>query len=62
MEYRFRSDEWRNLAAQQQARRCRVLAAEAQDLAKDASPDIGQRYLAIAQGWLQLADHIERAG
>ena len=61
MEYRFQSDEWRGLARREQARRCRLLAEEAEDLAKDAPPVFAERYRHIAAGWRQLAVDIERS-
>ena len=62
MEYRFQSDEWQRLARQQKAWRCRLLAEEARDLANGASPVLAEQYIRIAEGWLTLANDIERAG
>ena len=59
MEYRFKADEWRNLTAAQRAKRCRLMAEEAMDLAKNADPQMREAYLRIAQDWLGLAKEIE---
>jgi len=61
MEYRFQSDEWRGLRRREQARRCRLLAEEAEDLASGAPPVFAERYRRIAAGWRQLAEDIDRA-
>ena len=60
MDYRFRSDEWRDLTPEQRARRCRFMAREAQALAKGASPNLAVAYKKIAEDWVSLADEIER--
>jgi hypothetical protein len=62
VEYRFKAEEWKNLTPQQRARRCRLMAEEAQALAKGASPKLRLSYAKIAEDWLKLADDIERAG
>ena len=51
MEYRFQSDEWRNLTPRRKP----------QDLANGAEPKLASSYLRIAEEWLKLADDIERA-
>lgn len=61
MEYRFKSDEWKNLAPEQRVRRCHLMAEEAQTLAAGASADLGLSYMRIAEEWMKLADDIERA-
>ena len=40
MEYQFKSDEWKNLSPAQKARRCHLMAEEAEALAEGASPDL----------------------
>ena len=59
MEYRFKADEWNNLTPQQRIHRCRLMAAEAQELANGASLKTKEDYLALAKNWLQLARDIE---
>jgi hypothetical protein len=61
MDYRFKADEWRDLTPAQRARRCRLMAEEAQDLAKGAPPTVAEAYLRIAGEWLALAMEIEQA-
>ena len=61
MDYRFKADEWRDLTPDQRARRCRLMAEEAQELAKGAPPTIAESYLRIAGEWLTLAMEIEQA-
>ena len=59
MDYRFKADEWRNLTSAERARRCRLMAQEAQDLAKSAPAPMAETYLRIAGDWLALAAEIE---
>ena len=61
MEYRFKSDEWNYLTAEQRVRRCHLMAEEAQALAGSASAHLAQSYMRIAEEWMKLADDIERA-
>jgi hypothetical protein len=61
MDYRFKADEWKELTPAQRARRCRLMAEEAQELAKGAPPNIAESYLRIAGEWLTLAMEIEQA-
>ena len=61
MDYRFKADEWRDLTPAQRARRCRLMAEEAQELAKGAPTSIAESYLRIAGEWLTLAVEIELA-
>jgi hypothetical protein len=60
MDYRFKADEWQTLSPEERARRCRLLAAEAQTLADNAPPGLGHRYQTIADQWLELAREIEQ--
>jgi hypothetical protein len=61
MEYRFKSDEWKDLTSEQRVRRCTLMAEEAQALASGASDDLRLSYLRIAEEWMKLAADIERA-
>lgn len=59
MEYRFIADEWQKFAPKEQARRSRLLAAEAQELAGRASDELRPVYLELAVVWLTLARKVE---
>jgi hypothetical protein len=61
MEFRFKSEEWEDLTPAQRARRCHLMAEEAEALAAGASPDLRLSYLRIAEEWMKLADDIERS-
>ena len=61
MEYRFRAEEWKSLAPEDRATRCRLLAEEARVLANSAPPHLAASYLRIAQDWTALAGEIEQA-
>ena len=61
MDYRFKAEEWQSLTPVQRARRCRLMAEEAQALAKGAPPSVAEAYLRIAGEWLTLAREIEQA-
>jgi hypothetical protein len=61
MDYRFKADEWQSLTPGQRAQRCRLMAEEAQELAKGAPPSVAEAYLRIAGEWLTLAREIEQA-
>ena len=60
MEYRFKADEWEKLSIAERAKRCRLMATEAQALAENAEPRIAETYLKIAADWLTLATEMER--
>ena len=60
MDYRFKADEWDRLTPEECAKRCRLLASEAEALAKNALPDMKAEYLRLADNWLRLAKEIER--
>jgi len=60
MEHRFEAEEWRDLTAEQKARRCRFMAREAETLAKGAPADLAHAYKKLADEWLTLAEEIER--
>jgi hypothetical protein len=49
MEYRFKSEEWKNLSSEQRARHCHLMAEEARTLAEGASPDLRLSYIRIAE-------------
>jgi hypothetical protein len=61
-DYRFKADEWQDLTPAQRVRRCRLMAEEAQELAKNAPTNVAEAYLRIADEWLTLAVEIEQAG
>ena len=61
MEYRFRAEEWKNLSAENRAKRCRLLAEEARVLASGAPQHLAPSYLRIADDWTALAIEIEQA-
>lgn len=61
MEYRFKSEEWKNLTSEQRVRRCHLMAEQAQALAEGASEDMRPSYMRIAEEWMKLAGDIERA-
>jgi hypothetical protein len=60
VEYRFKSDEWRDLTPAQKVQRCRTMAKEARALADAAPPDLAPSYLRLAEDWQMLALDIER--
>jgi hypothetical protein len=60
MDYRFKADEWNTLTQAERVRRCRLLAAEAKALARNAQTGLGQKYQTIADRWLELAREIEQ--
>jgi hypothetical protein len=59
MTHYFSTKEWQQLGARAQARRCRVLAAEAQDWAKSTSPHMKEAIEDLAAQWAILAAEIE---
>ena len=62
MEYRFKADDWNTLTIAERVRRCRLWAAEAQELANRAHPGIRRAYQSIADQWATLAREIEQHG
>ena len=60
MEYRFNAGEWNALTPKERAHRCRLWAAEAQELANRAPPDLKASYESIAKEWSNLAREIEQ--
>lgn len=59
MEYRFNAEEWEGLTPAERARRCRVMAEEAQKLADGAPVHMAKSYLRMAEEWLLLANEID---
>ena len=53
MDHRFNADEWNALTPAERVRRCRLWAADAQEMAKKA-------YQKIADQWATVAREIER--
>jgi hypothetical protein len=62
MEYRFNAEEWATLSPSERARRCRLMAHEAQTLAAQTGGPMKDAYRSITDDWLTLAEEIERAG
>ena len=60
MEYRFKTEEWKDLSPSQRSRRCQLMAEEALALAEGASPGMKLSYTRIAEEWIRLADDIEQ--
>ena len=60
MDYRFNAQEWMSLSATDRARRCRLMAEEANKLAHTANGPMRDHYLSIAGDWEMLAVEIER--
>ena len=61
MEYQFKADDWNRLNPVERARRCRLMAVQARELAAAASPAVQVAYARLANDWLRLADEIEKA-
>ena len=57
----LRSDEWYSLSREERVRRCRRMAAEAEELAANASLEMKDPYVMLANNWLQLASEIEQS-
>jgi hypothetical protein len=55
------AQEWARLPPRQRVERCRLLAAEAQELSVTAPESMREAYLMIARNWLQLAREIEKS-
>ena len=62
MEFRFNADEWQGLSNEERVRRCRLMAEQANTLAKGAPPELKEGYLSLSRDWLKLATEIDRAG
>ena len=61
MDYRFKSDEWERLAPSQRIYRCRLLAEEARQVSRRASPELMRTYLDLANQWSKLAGDLEKS-
>ena len=59
MEFHFNAEEWKRLAGPQRVARCQAFAAESQQLAQDAAPELRAMYLDLTIQWLKLAKAIE---
>jgi hypothetical protein len=60
MDYRFNAEEWTALSATDRARRCRLMADEANKMAHAAKGLMRDSYISIAGDWEKLAVEIER--
>jgi len=60
MERRFNAEEWNALTPAERVRRCRLWAADAQEMANKASVELKQTYQNIADQWATVAREIER--
>ena len=58
MEHLFKAEDWKELSPADRAERCRLMAQEAQKLAKGSPPQLAVHYNQIAQDWLKLADEM----
>lgn len=61
MDQKLEPDEWAKLPSAERARRCRVMASEAQRLSKGAEGEVRNIYFALSLHWMALANEIERA-
>jgi hypothetical protein len=57
----LRAEEWRLLSPEEQGKRCRRMAEEAQALSIGADPAVKLSYIKIAEEWLKLAQEVERS-
>ena len=48
MDHRFKAEEWNVLTPAERMRRCRLWAADAQEMVKKAPPELKQTYQNIA--------------
>jgi hypothetical protein len=60
MQFQFNAGEWQRLTPEGRARRCRILAAEAETLAGGATAHLKTLYLELALQWKMLAEELER--
>ncbi len=60
MEPNFKASEFLRMSTAGRVRWCRSMAAEADDLAKNAAPQLRAVYADLAKQWLLLAEEIER--
>ena len=63
MQYRFHAEEWQGLSRAERVARCRLMALEASELARDAEREATKRlYSKLAHEWEALARDIESDG
>jgi hypothetical protein len=60
MDYRFNAEEWPTLPPPERIRRCRLMADQAQKLAKSTTGTMKMTYLSLAKDWETLAFDIEQ--
>jgi hypothetical protein len=58
MEFQFNAGEWQQLTPAERARRCRILAGEAETLASCATSHLKALYLGLAIQWKMLAEEM----
>jgi len=58
---RLEPEEWAELSMIERARRCRVMASEAQRLSRGAEGEARNVYFALSVHWMALANEIEQA-
>ena len=62
MEHRFKADDWKTLTLAERTRHCLLWAAEAQELANRAFPELCPPYQSLADQWARLARELEQQG
>ena len=63
MQYRFQAEEWKGLSRAERVERCRLMALEANKLARDAQREETKRlYMKLAHEWEGLARDMETNG
>jgi hypothetical protein len=62
VDQRLEPEEWAELSMSERARRCRVMASEAQRMSKDAEGEMKNVYFALSVHWMALANEIEKSG
>jgi hypothetical protein len=63
MQYRFQAEEWQGLSGTERVARCRLMALEANKLARDAEREETKRlYMKLAREWEALARDMETDG
>ncbi len=61
LDQRLEPEEWAELSIAERARRCRVMASEAQRLSRGAEGEVRNVYFALSVHWMALANEIEQA-
>ena len=59
MDHRFKAEDWNALTPAERVDRCRLWAADAQEMVKKAPPELKQPYQNIADQWATVAREIE---